>query len=184
MTSKNANSGQGSRRCVWWSIALSRDVLDTVPWRKLRSWLQRCQSEHNGWNLVRPHVRPRLQEKNLDSMIIGILIGGGLTALCLWMLRKGGPIVMLVAVAVTLLAGFVGFNVLIAAGWSSIHGGLSDGAFYLLFLVALVAPPALGFLAGALGASWPSRPAAAINALGWSSRRPSAAGPACRTRAG
>ena len=83
-------------------------------------------------------------------MIIGILISGGLTALSLWTLRKGGPIVILVAVAVTLLIGFVSFSVLIAAGWSSIHGGLSDGAFNLLFLVALVAPPALGFLAGTM----------------------------------
>ena len=85
----------------------------------------------------------------------GILIGVVLiSAFLLWIGRKSGATVILVAVVVTLAAGFVSFNVLMAAGWSSIHGGLSDGAFYVLFFVALVAPLALGFLAGAVTRHW------------------------------
>ena len=65
-----------------------------------------------------------------------------------FLLRKSGVAVVLLAVAVTLGTGFVCFNVLVAAGWSMLHGALSEGAFYVLYAVAAVAPPALGFLAG------------------------------------
>jgi hypothetical protein len=83
----------------------------------------------------------------MAAILIGVVL---ICAFLLWIGRKSGATVILVAVAVTLATGFVSFNVIIAAGWSSIHGGLSNGAFYILFFVALVAPPALGFLAGAV----------------------------------
>jgi hypothetical protein len=81
------------------------------------------------------------------AILIGVVL---IYAFLLWLGRKSGATVILVAVAVTLATGFVSFNVIVAAGWSSIHGALSEGAFYILFFVALVAPPALGFLAGAV----------------------------------
>ena len=65
-----------------------------------------------------------------------------------FLLRKAGAAVIFVAIAVTLATGFVCFNVFVAAGWSALHGGLSEGAFYVLYAVAALAPPALGFLAG------------------------------------
>jgi hypothetical protein len=68
----------------------------------------------------------------------------------LFLLRKSGAAVILVALAVTLATGFFALNFLVAAGWSSLHGGLSNGAFYVLFVIAAVAPPTLGFLAGVL----------------------------------
>ena len=67
-----------------------------------------------------------------------------------YLLRKSGGAVILVAVAVMAAAGFVGLNLVIAAGWSALHGALSEGAFYVLFVAAAVAPPAFGFLAGVL----------------------------------
>ena len=68
----------------------------------------------------------------------------------LFLLRKSGAAAILAALAVTLATGFVAFNVLVAAGWSSLHGALSEGAFHVLFVIAAVAPPTLGFLAGIL----------------------------------
>ncbi len=65
-----------------------------------------------------------------------------------FLLRKAGAAAILVATAVTLATGFVCFNVLVAAGWSVLHGALSERAFYLLYAVVAVAPPSLGFLAG------------------------------------
>ena len=65
-----------------------------------------------------------------------------------FLLRKAGAAVIFVAIAVTLVTGFIFFNVLVAAGWSALHGALSDGAFYVLYAVAALAPPTLGFLAG------------------------------------
>ena len=65
-----------------------------------------------------------------------------------FLLRKSGVAVVLLAVAVTLGTGFVCFNVLVAAGWSMLHGALSEGAFYALYAVAALGPPVLGFLAG------------------------------------
>jgi hypothetical protein len=89
-----------------------------------------------------------------------------------FLLRKSGAAVIFVATAVTLATGFVCFNVVVAAGWSVLHGALSEGAFYVLYAVVAVAPPALGFLAGvatrhrlgrrvppdAMGRSYPSCP--------------------------
>jgi len=65
-----------------------------------------------------------------------------------FLLRKSHAAVICVATAGTLATGFVCFNVVVAAGWSVLHGGLSEGAFYVLYAVVVVAPPALGFLAG------------------------------------
>lgn len=65
-----------------------------------------------------------------------------------FLLRKSGAAVIFVATAVTLATGFVCFNVLVAAGWSTLHGALSEGTFYVLYAVAAVGPPVLGFLAG------------------------------------
>jgi hypothetical protein len=65
-----------------------------------------------------------------------------------FLLRKSHAAVIFVATAATLATGFVCFNVVVAAGWSVLHGGLSEGAFYVLYAVVAVAPPALGFLAG------------------------------------
>ena len=65
-----------------------------------------------------------------------------------FLLRKDGARVIFVATAVTLTTGFVCSNVLVAAGWSTLHGALSEGAFYALYAIGTVGPPALGFLAG------------------------------------
>lgn len=65
-----------------------------------------------------------------------------------FLLRKAGAAVILVATAATLAIGFVCANVVLAAGWSILHGAMSQGAFYVLYAVAAVAPPATGYLAG------------------------------------
>jgi hypothetical protein len=59
------------------------------------------------------------------AILIGVVL---ISAFLLWIGRKSGATVILLAVAVTLAMGFVSYNVIVAAGWSSIHGGLSDGA--------------------------------------------------------
>ena len=59
-----------------------------------------------------------------------------------FLLRKHGAAVIFVATVVTLATGFVCSNVLAAAGWSTLHGALSEGAFYVLYAVAAVGPPA------------------------------------------
>ena len=59
-----------------------------------------------------------------------------------FLLRKHGAAVIFVATVVTLATGFVCSNVLVAAGWSTLHGALSEGAFYVLYAVAAVGPPA------------------------------------------
>jgi hypothetical protein len=83
--------------------------------------------------------------------VILILIGLILVySIPVYLLRKSGGAVILVAVAVMVATGFVGFNLVIAAGWSALHGALSEGAFNVLIVVAAVAPPALGFFTGVL----------------------------------
>jgi hypothetical protein len=61
-------------------------------------------------------------------------------------------------IVVGVLTGVAAWSFLMAATWSSIHGGMSQVALAVLSMVAMVAPLGCGFLAGwAVYRWWPRR---------------------------
>ena len=65
---------------------------------------------------------------------------------------------IVLGIVVGVLAGVAVWSFLLAATWSSIHGGMSETILAVLSLVAMVVPPGCGFLAGsAIYRWWPRR---------------------------
>ena len=63
-------------------------------------------------------------------------------------------------IVVTVLMGAAAWAFLMAATWSSIHGGMSPVILAVLSVVALAAPPGCGLLAGWAVYGWQSTPVA------------------------
>jgi hypothetical protein len=63
----------------------------------------------------------------------------------------------LLGIVVGILTGVVAWFFLMAATWSSIHGGMSGMTLAVLSLVALAVPPGCGFLAGRAMYRWQPR---------------------------
>ena len=77
-----------------------------------------------------------------------------------------GRVIVAIAsgIVVAVLTGAAAWAFLMAATWSSIHGGMSEMKLAVLSVVALAAPPGCGLLAGWTVYGWQATPAVTLPA--------------------